>query len=64
MSQSTISLLGSVPFGRNRSDMNIQQQTKLEVTNTDTAMADNEELDPQTLQDISNVFTVADLLSN
>ena len=43
---STISPLGSDSFGRNRSEMNIQQRTKLEVSNTETLMADNEELDP------------------
>ena len=43
--------------------MNIQQQTTLEVANTETVMADNEELDPPPPQDISNLFSAADLLS-
>ena len=46
LSQSTISSLGSESFGRNRSDVNIQQRTTLELSNTDTVMADNKELDP------------------
>ena len=41
-SQSTISSMGSGSFGRNRCDVNIQQQTKSEVSNTETVMADNE----------------------
>ena len=45
LSQSTISSLDSGSFGRNRSDVNIQQLTKLEVANTEKVMADNEELD-------------------
>ena len=36
--------------------MNIQQQTTLEVADTDIVMADNEELDTTPPQDISNVF--------
>ena len=43
--------------------MNIQQQTTSEVANIDTVVADNEELDPPPPQDISNVFTAADLSS-
>ena len=44
--------------------MNIQQQTKLEVSNTERVMADNEGLDPPPPQDISNVFAAADLSSH
>ena len=62
-SQSTISSLGSGSFGRNRSDVNIQQQTTSEVSNTETVMADNEDLDPPPPQDIYNVFAAADLSS-
>ena len=43
--------------------MNIQQQTILEVTDTETSMSHNEELYPPSPQDISNVFTVSDLSS-
>ena len=42
LSQSTISSLGSRSFGRNRYDVNIQKQATLEITDTDTVMADNE----------------------
>ena len=42
LSQSTISSLDSGSFGRNLSDINIKQQTKLEVADTETVMADNE----------------------
>ena len=38
--------------------MNIQQQTTLEVADTETVMSDNEDLDPPPPQDISNVFAV------
>ena len=41
--------------------MSIQQQTTLEVADTETVMDDNEELDPPPPQDISNVFSAADL---
>ena len=51
-SQSTISSLGSGSFVRNRYDVNIQQQTKLEVADTDTVQSGNEELDPPPPQDI------------
>ena len=44
--------------------MNIQQQTKSEVSDTETVMYDNEELDPPPPQDIYNVFASADLLSS
>ena len=45
LSLSTISSLGSGSFGRNRYDVNIQQQTTSEVADTKTLMADNEDLD-------------------
>ena len=63
LSQSTISSLGSGSFGRNRSDVNIQHQTTTEVSDTETAMADNEELDPPSPRDILIVFIAADLSS-
>ena len=62
-SQSTVSSLDSGSFGRNRADMNIQQQTTSRVADTETVMADNEELDPPPPKDISNVFAAAELLS-
>ena len=43
--------------------MNIQQMNTSEVANTETVMSDNEELDPTSQQDISNVFAEADLSS-
>ena len=52
LSQSTISSLGSGLFGGNISDVNIQQQTTLEVADTEKIMADNEELDPPSPQDL------------
>ena len=61
--QSIISPLGSVTIGRHRADVNIQQQTTLEVADTETVMADHEELDPPPPQDILNVFAAADLSS-
>ena len=64
MFQSTISSLGSGSFGKNRSDVNIQQQTTSELADTHTMMADNEELDPPSPQEISNVFAAACLLSH
>ena len=63
LSQSNISSLDSVSFGRNQSDVNIQEPTKSEVANTETVMADNEELYPPPTQDISNVFASADFSS-
>ena len=42
LSQSTISSLDSGSFFRNRSGVNIQQQTTSEVADTETVMADNE----------------------
>ena len=62
--QSTISSLVSESFGKILSDVNIQQKTTLEVDNIETAMADNEDLDPPSPQDISNVFAASDLLSH
>ena len=64
LSQSTTSSLDSGLFGKNRSDENIQQQTTSGVADTDTVMADNEDIDPPLPQDISNVFTVTDLSSH
>ena len=61
--QSTISSLNSGSFVRNRDDMNIQQQTTSEVADTETVMADNEDLYPRPPQDILNVFSAANLLS-
>ena len=52
LSQSKISSLDSGSFGRNRSDVNIQQQNTSKVSNTETVMAYNEELDPPPPQDI------------
>ena len=63
LSQSTISSLDIGSFGRNLYDVNIQQQTKSEVADTKTVMADNKDLDPPPPQDISNVFAAADLSS-
>ena len=63
LSQSTISSLDIESFGRNRSDFNIQQPTTSEVSNIETVVADNEELYPPPPQDISNLFSVADLSS-
>ena len=63
LSQSTISSLGSISFGKNISDVNIQQQTTSKVPNTETVMADNEEIDHPPPQDISNVFAAADFSS-
>ena len=62
-SQSTISSMDSGSFGRNRADVNIQQQYTMKVSNTETVMADNEELDPPPPQNILNVFAAADWLS-
>ena len=56
LSQSTISSLDSGSFGRNRADVNIQQQNTSEVADIETVMADNAELDP-------NLFAAAELLS-
>ena len=43
--------------------MNIQQPTTSEVADTEKVMAYNEDLDPPPPQDISNVFSSADLSS-
>ena len=51
-SQSTISSLDSWSFVRNWDEVNIQQRTTPEVENTETVMADNEELDSPPPQDI------------
>ena len=63
LSQSTISSLDSGSFSRNQYNVNIKQPTTSEVANTETVMADNEEIDPTPPQDISNVFPAAELLS-
>ena len=42
--------------------MNIQQQTTLGLSDTETMMADNEEIDHPPPQDTSIVFVEADLL--
>ena len=63
LSQSTISSLDSGSFDRNRAEGNIQQQTTSEVSNTETVMAGNEDIDTPQTQDISNLFAVADLSS-
>ena len=62
-SQSTISSLDSGSFDRNRADGNNQQPTTLEVANTLTVMAGNEDINTPPPQDISNVFAAADLSS-
>ena len=62
LSQSTVSSLDSGLFGRNWSDVNIQQKTTSEVAYTETVMDDNEELYPPPPQDISNMFAFEDLL--
>ena len=61
--QSTISSLDSGSFGRNRYDMNIQQTNISKVSDTETVMADNEELDTLPPQNVLNVFAAADFLS-
>ena len=63
LSQSTISSLDSGLFDRNRADGNIQQPNILGVANTETVMAYNEDLDPPSQHDISNVFAPSNLLS-
>ena len=62
-SRSTISSLGSGSFGRNRYYVNNKQQTTSEVSDTETTMADNEELYPPSPQNQSNVFEAEDLSS-
>ena len=44
--------------------MNIQKQTTSEVADTETLMADNEDLYTPPPQDISNVFAAADFSSH
>ena len=63
LSQSTISSLDSDSCDINRADGDIQQQNTLEVSNTETVMPYNKDLDPPPPHDILNVFAVADLLS-
>ena len=63
LSQSTISSLDSGSFDRNRADGNIQQPTTLEVSNIETVMAGNEDIDALPPQDKSNVISAAGLLS-
>ena len=50
--QSTISSPGSGSFVRNRSDVHIRQRNTPEVDDTDTVMANNEEIDTPTSYDI------------
>ena len=64
LSQPTISSLYSGSFGINRAGINIQQPNELEVADTETLLAYNKDIDPPPSQDISNVFTSADLLSH
>ena len=61
--QSTISSLDSGSCDRNRADWNSQQQNTLEVSNTETVMGYNEDIDPPPPHDISNVFAEADFSS-
>ena len=56
--------MGSGSFGINISDVNIQQLTTQEAANKETDMADNEDLDPPSPQDISNVFIAEELSSH
>ena len=63
LSQSTISPLDSVSFGRNQANVNIQQPTTPEVSDIDKVKAYNEYLYPPPPQDISNVFSAEDLSS-
>ena len=64
LSISTISSLDSKSLGRNRADMNIQQPTTSELSDTDTVMAFNTDLDPPSPQDISIFFATAKLSSH
>ena len=61
--QSTISSLDIASFGRNQSDVNIQQPTTSDISDTETVIADNEDLDLPPTQDRSIVFAAADLSS-
>ena len=58
-----MSSLDSRSFDRNRADGNIQQLNTSEVANIETVMDYNEDIYPPPPHDISNVFAVADLLS-
>ena len=62
-SKSTISSLDSGSYDGNRANGNIQQPTTSEVSNTETVMGCNEDIDTPLLHDISNVFAAADLSS-
>ena len=55
--------MDSGSFCRNRADVNIQKRTTSEVSNTEIDMADNEDLDIPSPQDISDVFAAADFSS-
>ena len=46
LSQSTILSLGSGSFGRNISEVNVQQKTTSEAANTETVMDNDEEVFP------------------
>ena len=61
--QSTILSLYSESLSRNRADVNIQQQTTLEVSNKETVIYDNEDLDTPQPQDILIFFATEDLSS-
>ena len=63
LSQFTIPSLDSGSFDRKRADGNIQRLTTSEVSNIETVMAYNKDLDPPSPHDISNVFAAADLSS-
>ena len=63
LSQSIISSLDSVSFGRNLDEVNIQQQIVSEVADTEIVMDYNEDLDPPPPQYISNVLEAANLSS-
>ena len=54
LSQSTISSLDSGSFDKNLYGVNIQQQTTLEVADTETLMSFNEDTDPPSPQDTLN----------
>ena len=47
-----MSSLDNGSFGRNRADVNIQQHNTSELADTETVMADNEDVDPPPPQDI------------
>ena len=54
---------GTILPDRNRADGNNQQPTTSEVSNTETVMAGNEDMDTPPTKDTSNVFAAADLSS-